>query len=94
MHFQSEGRRSETRSISKRGRAGRHEGGFQGNIWASGPAGIWVFSPEGRNLGAIKMPEIPANCNWGDDWKSLYITARTSLYRIKVAVEGEKQIYP
>jgi gluconolactonase len=66
----------------------------KGNIWASGPAGIWVFSPEGKHLGTIKMPEIPANCNWGDDWKSLYITARTSLYRIKLAVEGEKQIYP
>ena len=66
----------------------------KGNIWASGPAGIWVFSPEGRHLGTIKMLEVPANCNWGDDWKSLYITAQTSLYRIKLAVEGEKQIYP
>ena len=65
----------------------------KGNIWASGPAGIWVFSPEGRHLGTIGMPEIPANCNWGDDWKSLYITARTGLYRIKLAVAGEKQLY-
>ena len=65
----------------------------QGNIWASGPAGIWVFSPAGKHLGTIKMPEIPANCNWGDDWKSLYITARTSLYRIKLSVAGEKQLY-
>jgi gluconolactonase len=39
------------------------------------------------------MPEIPANCNWGDDWKSLYITARTGLYRIKLAIAGEKQLY-
>jgi len=65
----------------------------KGNIWASGPGGIWVFSPAGKHLGTIKMPEIPANCNWGDDWKSLYITARTSLYRIKLAVAGEKQLY-
>ena len=65
----------------------------KGNIWASGPGGIWVFSPTGRHLGTIKMPEIPANCNWGDDWKSLYITARTGLYRIKLAVAGEKQLY-
>jgi gluconolactonase len=65
----------------------------RGNIWASGPGGIWVFSPAGKHLGTIKMPEIPANCNWGDDWKSLYITARTSLYRIKLAVAGEKQLY-
>ena len=65
----------------------------KGNIWASGPGGIWVFSPAGKHLGTIKMPEIPANCNWGDDWKSLYITARTGLYRIKLAVAGEKQLY-
>jgi gluconolactonase len=65
----------------------------KGNIWASGPGGIWVFSPAGKHLGTIKMPEIPANCNWGDGWKSLYITARTSLYRIKLAVAGEKQLY-
>ena len=65
----------------------------KGNVWASGPGGIWVFSAAGKHLGTIKMPEIPANCNWGDDWKSLYITARTSLYRIKLAIAGEKQLY-
>jgi gluconolactonase len=68
----------------------------QGNIWSSGPAGIWVFSPDGKHLGTLKTPEIPANCNWGDDGKTLYITARTSIYRIKLAVAGEKplnQIY-
>ena len=65
----------------------------KGNIWASGPGGIWVFSPAGKHLGTIQMREIPANCNWGDDWKSLYITARTGLYRIKLAVAGEKQLY-
>jgi len=65
----------------------------KGNMWASGPGGIWVFSPAGKHLGTIKMPEVPANCNWGDDWKSLYITARTGLYRIKLSVAGEKQFY-
>jgi gluconolactonase len=65
----------------------------KGNIWASGPGGIWIFSPAGKHLGTIKMPQIPANCNWGDDWKSLYITARTGLYRIKLSVAGEKQLY-
>jgi gluconolactonase len=64
----------------------------QGNLWCSGPAGIWVFSPDGRHLGTLKPPEIPANCNWGDDGKSLYITARTSVYRIKLAVAGEKPL--
>jgi gluconolactonase len=65
----------------------------KGNLWASGPGGIWVFSQAGKHLGTIKMPQVPANCNWGDDWKSLYITAQTGLYRIKLAVAGEKQLY-
>ena len=65
----------------------------QGNIWSSGPAGIWVFSPDGKHLGTLKTPEVPANCNWGDDGKTLYITARTSVYRIKSAVMGEKPLY-
>ena len=65
----------------------------QGNLWSSGPAGIWVFSSEGRHLGTLKTPEIPANCNWGGDGKTLYITAQTSVYRIKLAVMGEKPLY-
>jgi gluconolactonase len=65
----------------------------KGNLYGSGPGGIWVISPEGKHLGTIKPPETPANCNWGDDTKSLYITARTGLYRIKLAVAGEKQLY-
>jgi gluconolactonase len=52
-----------------------------------------VISPAGKHLGTIKMEQVPANCNWGDDWKSLYITARTGLYRIKLSVAGEKQLY-
>ncbi len=67
----------------------------QGNLYCSGPAGIWIFSPEGKHLGTIKPGETPANCNWGDaDRKTLYITAETSVYRIKLAVEGEKVFYP
>lgn len=63
-----------------------------GNVWSSGPGGIWVFSPEGKHLGTLKMPEVPANCNWGDDGKTLYITAVKSVYRIKTAVMGEKPL--
>ena len=59
-----------------------------GNVYATGPGGIWVFSPDGKHLGTIKLPEQPANCGWGDDGKSLYITAVTGLYRIKLAVAG------
>jgi gluconolactonase len=65
----------------------------QGNVYGSGPGGLWVFSPDGKHLGTIKPPETPANCNWGDDGKSLYITARTGLYRIKLAVAGERALY-
>ncbi len=65
----------------------------QGNVYGSGPGGIWVFSAAGKHLGTIKPGETPANCNWGDDGKSLYITAQTGLYRIKLAVQGEKALY-
>jgi gluconolactonase len=64
-----------------------------GNVYGSGPGGVWVFSPDGKHLGTIKPPETPANCGWGDDGKTLYITARTGLYRIKLAVAGEKLVY-
>jgi gluconolactonase len=65
----------------------------RGNLYATGPGGIWVMSPEGKHLGTIKPPEGPANCGWGDDGKSLYITAETGLYRIKLAVAGKKAVY-
>jgi gluconolactonase len=65
----------------------------QGNVYATGPGGIWIFSPEGRHLGTIKPPETPANCNWGDDGRTLYMTAQTSLYRIRLAAAGKKALY-
>ena len=61
----------------------------KGNVYATGPGGVWIFSPEGKHLGTIQPPEIPANCAWGDkDAKTLYMTARTGLYRIKLNVAG------
>jgi gluconolactonase len=65
----------------------------QGNLYAAGPGGLWVFSPSGKHLGSIKLPETPSNCNWGDDGKTLYITAQTSVYRLKIAVAGEKPAF-
>ncbi len=60
-----------------------------GNIYATGPAGIMIFSPQGKLLGTIQFPELPANCAWGDaDGKTLYVTARTSLYRIHLKIAG------
>jgi gluconolactonase len=64
-----------------------------GNVYGSGPGGLWVLSPEGKHLGTLKFPEQPANCGWGDNGKSLYVTAVTSLYRVKLAVAGQKLVY-
>jgi gluconolactonase len=61
----------------------------EGHLYVTGATGVWVFEPNGLLLGVIVPPERPANCAWGDeDRKSLYITARTSLYRIRVNVPG------
>lgn len=61
----------------------------RGNLYGTGPGGVWVFSPSGKHLGTIRPPEVPANCHWGDaDGKTLYMTARTGLYRIKLNVTG------
>lgn len=60
-----------------------------GNIFVTGPKGIWVWDPAGRHLGTIEMPEQPANLNWGDaDYSTLYITATTSVYRLRTKTRG------
>ena len=60
-----------------------------GNVYAAGPEGIWILSPEGKHLGTIKAAETPANFAWGDDdGRTLYITARTGLYRVRLNVPG------
>ncbi len=61
----------------------------RGNVFCTGPGAVWVFSPAGVLLGKISLPEAPANLAWGDaDGKTLYITARTGLYRIRVKTGG------
>lgn len=61
----------------------------KGNIYGVGPGGIWILSPEGKHLGTIKAAEEPANLAWGDaDGKTLYLTARTGLYRVRLNIEG------
>jgi gluconolactonase len=61
----------------------------EGHLYVAGATGIWVFEPDGTRLGVIVPPERPANCAWGDaDHKALYITARTSLYRVQVRIPG------
>jgi gluconolactonase len=60
-----------------------------GNVYAAGPEGIWILSPEGKHLGTIKATETPANFAWGDDdGRTMYITARTGLYRVRLNVPG------
>jgi gluconolactonase len=60
-----------------------------GNIFVTGPGGIWIWSPNGHHLGTILMPEQPANLNWGDkDYRTLYITATTSIYRLETKTRG------
>ena len=54
-----------------------------------GPKGIWVWDANGNHLGTIVMPEQPANLTWGDkDYGTLYITATTSVYRLKTKTQG------
>jgi gluconolactonase len=60
-----------------------------GNIFVTGPRGIWVWDAKGNHLGTIVTPEQPANLNWGDnDYRTLYITATTSVYRLEMKAQG------
>ena len=60
-----------------------------GNLYVTGPKGIWLWDPEGHHLGTIEMPEQPANLTWGDnDYQTLYITATTSVYRLRMKARG------
>jgi gluconolactonase len=75
---------------------GQHEGvpdgikvDHEGNLFVTGPKGIWVWDPQGQHLGTIEMPEQPANLAWGDnDYRTLYITATTSVYRLSTKTRG------
>lgn len=61
----------------------------KGNLYATGPGGLWIISPEGKAMGLVEFPELPANVAWGDqDGKTMYVTARTGLYRIRFNNEG------
>lgn len=59
-----------------------------GNIFCTGPGGIWVCRPTGALLGRVHLPELPANLAWGDDWCTLFVTARTSVYRLRTRTQG------
>ena len=61
----------------------------QGNLFVSAPGGVWILSANGKLLGKIVTPERPANMAWGDDGKTLYLTAHSSLYKIRVNTGGK-----
>jgi len=60
-----------------------------GNLYVSGPGGLWILSAEGKHLGTIIAPKHPHNFAWGDDdGKTLYMTARSGLYKMRLNIEG------
>jgi gluconolactonase len=60
-----------------------------GNLWVSGPGGLWIVSAAGKHLGTIRLPRLAANFVFGGaDGRTLYLTARTTLYRMPVSVPG------
>jgi gluconolactonase len=67
----------------------------RGNLYVSGPGGLWILSPEGTHLGTIVGPEHPHNLAWGDaDGRTLYLTAQTGLYRMRLNIPGVRPGVP
>ena len=61
----------------------------EGVLYCTGSGGVWIFQPDGRFLGRVRLPEQPSNLAWGGaEWRDLYITARTSVYHLTMAVAG------
>ena len=65
-----------------------------GNVYCTGPGGVWVIAPDGRKIGVIEVPEIVSNLTWGDaGWQTLYLTATSSIYRLRMRVAGRLEPY-
>ena len=62
----------------------------RGNLWATGPGGIFILSPEGKHLGTLATGEATGNCAWGDDG-TLYILADMYVCRVKTKVKGARR---
>jgi gluconolactonase len=81
--------------VSHAGTEGRPDGmklDSRGNLYvtANTPEGIWVYAPDGTHLGFIGLDESPANCAWGgDSWQTLFVTASTSVYKLRMKVAGQ-----
>ena len=78
-------------ALAKQGKPGLPDGmkvDRAGNVFATGPGGILVLSPQGKHLGTIAMGQPTANCAWGDDGSTLYITSNHQLLRIRLRTKG------
>lgn len=64
-----------------------------GNIWTTGPGGIRIITPAGKVVGQIQLPEVAANLAWAGDGHTLYITATSSIYRLRTKVQGKMPLY-
>jgi gluconolactonase len=79
-------------AASKSGKPGAPDGlkvDVKGNLFATGPGGVWVIAPDGTHLGTIETGVPTANAAWGDDGSVLYITANDKLYRVKTSTKGK-----
>jgi gluconolactonase len=65
-----------------------------GNIWSTGPGGIRIITSAGKVLGQIQLPQTPANLAFAEDGRTVYITAQTTVYRLRILIAGEKALYP
>ena len=88
--------------VEQPGTTGRMEDGVpdglkadeHGNLWATGPGGVWVISPEAEVLGIVRTPAFASNLNWGaPDWSALYITVSDAIYRLQTKVRGARAGY-
>ena len=66
----------------------------EGNVWVTGPHGVWVINPAGEHLGTVEIPEHVGNLNWGGaGWDELYVPSSTSLYRFRTKTSGARSSY-
>lgn len=61
-----------------------------GNVYVASHGGVWAFNASGKHLGTIEVPEPPSNLAWGDNYRTLYITARTSIYKVRLRLNGTR----
>ena len=80
-------------SLAKQGKPGLPDGmkvDRAGNLFAGGPGGVLVITPQGKHLGTIVTGQPTANCAWGDDGSTLYMTANDQLFRIRLTTSGAR----